>query len=92
MLASSSARSFSRTARIEDLLALAGGATRGERALDLAEHARADLAVVGDRRLLLRGAHLHLRLQLAAEEERLHQSRAEAADRVVAALQHEELG
>ncbi len=58
----------------------------------LAEDADGDPSVFRDRRLLLRGPHIDLRLQEAAEKGRLQQPRTDAGDRVVATLQLEELG
>src|SRR5215831_18820040 len=76
----------------KDFLALRRGEACGKRAFDLSEYALADLAVFGDCRLLLGGAHVHLGLQQTAKEERLYQSRSGAEQRIVAILQHKQLG
>src|SRR5262245_30170191 len=62
-----------------------------ERVLDLAEGACADPAVFGERLLLLGGADLDLRLELAAEIERRSERGARAPHRVVTVLEHEEV-
>ena len=90
--ASSSARSLLAHGARQDRLAVARARTRRQRALDFAECARAELRVLGDRLLLLRGADLDLRLQRAAVEERLQRCRRRGSTTGLSRfLQHEEL-
>src|SRR4051794_27875548 len=55
---------------LEDRFAIVERRAGRQRAFHFTEGTRADAAIVGDRLLLLGGADLDLRLQLAAEEER----------------------
>jgi hypothetical protein len=64
---------------------------RRERVLDLAERARSDAPVFGDRHLLVRRAHVDLRLERAAREDRHEQVASDAPDRVVLFLEEYEL-
>src|SRR6185369_13856777 len=75
----------------QDGLAVVERERARERVLDLAERARADAAVFGERLLLLCGAHLHLALQRPAGKKWRDDRRSGAPHGIVAVLEHEEL-
>src|SRR5690242_8186741 len=75
----------------KDRFALRRRDTGGERTFHFAEGPYTDLAVLGDRRLLLGGAGVDLRLQQPAEENGLQERRTGAEQRIVSILEDEEL-
>ena len=75
----------------EDRRALVERKAGRQRILDFAECTARNATVIGDRLRLFASANIHLRLKRASEENRRKQARAEAHDRIVAFLEHEQL-